>query len=153
LKSIFLLWIWTALLLVQMKRHKWSLSVLRDTFMTFVGGDNDRQMVFYSKVKELLCGDVVVEMLLDQSFSRLLIWHAPCYWGVWVLDWVMFPLQSARPSWWFLLFAWTWVLPSCTILSPKKKTTTWVLCFIDAWQAFIIMLDQSSFLTDLSWCF
>jgi hypothetical protein len=41
--------------------------------MTFVGGDNDRQMVFYSKVKELLCGDVVVEMLLDQSFSRLLI--------------------------------------------------------------------------------
>jgi hypothetical protein len=28
-----------------------------------------------------------------------------------------------------------------------------VLCFIDAWQAFIIMLDQSFFLTDLSWFF
>jgi hypothetical protein len=57
---------------------------------------------------------------------------------------------AVSPSWWFLLFAWTWVLPSCTILSKKQKNKTiWVLCFIDAWQAFIIMLDQSFFLTDL----
>jgi hypothetical protein len=59
----------------------------------------------------------------------------------------MFLLQSALVGGFFFLPG----LESFPLVpfSPQKKLI-WVLCFIDAWQAFIIMLDQSFFLTDLS---
>jgi hypothetical protein len=59
----------------------------------------------------------------------------------------MFPLQSALVGG-FFLFAWTWVLSSCTLLSQKQFFGCFVLLTLG--RLSIIMLDQSFSVTDLS---
>jgi hypothetical protein len=53
--------------------------------------------------------------------------------------WFIHVPLAIHPGWWFLFFAWTWVLPPCTFLSPLF----WVLCFIDIWQVFITLCFMS----------
>ncbi len=47
--------------------------------------------------------------------------------------WFVHVSLAVYPHWWFLLFAWTWILPSCTFFP-----LIWVFCFIDVWQVFIM---------------
>jgi hypothetical protein len=51
-------------------------------------------------------------------------------------NWFVRVPLAIHPSWWFLLFALTWIHPSCTFSSPFFEC----YCCFDIWQVFIIIM-------------